>query len=163
VHLTETCGQPAGDPAAGQPAVPNLITNVATTPASTADVAMTGPIHDGLEAAGLAPGEHAVDTGYTSADELAAAPHRAITPPPPPGVPRRPPPRAAPPPPQPRPGGPPATPSPTGGPPPPPPAPQAPPSLSGGAHPRHGGQQFIVARFSQPACHPCPARANCTT
>src|SRR5262249_61476578 len=48
-------------------------------PARTADVAMTGPIHDGLEAAGLAPGEHAVDTGYTSADELAAAQHRGIT------------------------------------------------------------------------------------
>jgi transposase len=155
VHLTETCGQRAGDdPAAGQPAVPNLITNVATTPASTADVAMTAPIHDGLEAAGLAPGEHAVDTGYTSADELAAAQHRGITLLGPLRADSSPQARA---------GGYTAedftidwdhqhvT------------CPQDRTSISWWDYTRHGGQEFIVARFSQPACHACPARAKCTT
>src|SRR5215471_7886588 len=52
VHLTETCTQPAGDHRApGRPAAPNLITGVATTTAEVPDVAMAGPIHDGLEAA----------------------------------------------------------------------------------------------------------------
>ena len=154
MHLTETCAQPAGDPAPGQPAVPNLITNVATTPASTADVAMTGPIHDGLEAAGLAPGEHAVDTGYTSADELAAAQHRGITLLGPLRADSSPQARA---------GGytaedftidwdhQHAT------------CPQGRTSISWWDYTRHGGQEFIVARFSQPACHACPARAKCTT
>jgi transposase len=76
VHLTETCGEPA--PGGSRPA-PNLITNAATTAASTADVAMTAPVHDLLAAAGLAPGEHAVDAGYTSADLLLAARNRGIT------------------------------------------------------------------------------------
>jgi hypothetical protein len=58
---------------------PNLITNVATTGASVPDVAMTGPIHDMLEHAGLLPGEHTVDAGYTSADLLLAAQARGIT------------------------------------------------------------------------------------
>jgi transposase len=80
VHLSETCSQAADDcPRARRPAVPNLITHVATTPATVTDVEMTGPIHDGLEAAGLAPGEHAVDAGYASADELIAARDRGIT------------------------------------------------------------------------------------
>jgi transposase len=76
VHISETCGEPG--PGGARPA-PNLITNVATTPASTADVAMTGPIHGMLEAAGLAPAEHAVDAGYACADELIAARERGIT------------------------------------------------------------------------------------
>jgi transposase len=80
VHLTETCSHAAdAGPGTGRPAAPNLITNVATTGASVPDVAMTGPIHDMLETAGLLPGEHAADAGYTSADELAAARTRGIT------------------------------------------------------------------------------------
>ena len=79
-HLSETCSPPSGDdPAGGRPAVPNLITNVATTPASVADVTMTGPVHDMLAGAGLAPAEHAVDRGYTSADVLLDARARGIT------------------------------------------------------------------------------------
>jgi hypothetical protein len=57
---------------------PNLITSVITTLASTADVAMTTPVHDMLDAAGLAPAEHAVDAGYASADELVTARDRGI-------------------------------------------------------------------------------------
>ena len=43
------------------------------------DAVMTEPVHDMLEAAGLAPGEHAVDAGYTSGDLLLAARARGIT------------------------------------------------------------------------------------
>jgi transposase len=79
-HFTETCSEAADDdPDTGQPEAPNLITNVATTEASVPDVAMTGPVHDMLDAAGLLPGEHAVDAGYTSADLLLAARARGIT------------------------------------------------------------------------------------
>jgi hypothetical protein len=41
VHFSETCHQPRPD---GARPAPNLITNAATTPAATADVAMTRPI-----------------------------------------------------------------------------------------------------------------------
>lgn len=60
VHLTET----------GHPDSPNLITNVETTPATTADVAMTGVIHQKLADRALLPDEHLVDTAYVSADHL---------------------------------------------------------------------------------------------
>ena len=80
VHISETCAEAAADQdGAGRPEVPNLITNVATTAASVPDVAMTEPIHDALAQAGLSPGEHAVDAGYTSADLLLAARARGIT------------------------------------------------------------------------------------
>ena len=76
VHISETCCEPEPD---GTREAPNLITSVATTEATVPDAAMTGPIHDTLEAAGLAPGEHAVDAGYTSADLLLDARARGIT------------------------------------------------------------------------------------
>jgi hypothetical protein len=80
VHLTETVSDPAGDdPATRRPAVPNLLTNVATTEAAVADAAMTEPVHDALQARDLLPGEHAADSGYTSADLLVAAQQRGIT------------------------------------------------------------------------------------
>ena len=79
-HATETVSDPAGDdPATGRAAVPNLVTDVQTTHAAVPDVVMTAPVHDSLEAAGLAPGEHAVDSGYVSADLLVAARQRGIT------------------------------------------------------------------------------------
>jgi transposase len=79
-HFTETCSEAADDdPVTGRPPAPNLITNAATTAASVPDVAMTTPVHDMLDAAGLLPGEHAVDAGYTSADLLLAARARGIT------------------------------------------------------------------------------------
>lgn len=76
IHLTETCSPPG--PGRTCPA-PNLITHVATTGAAAADVEMTGPIHDQLAAAGLAPGEHLADAGYTSAAGILAARARGIT------------------------------------------------------------------------------------
>jgi len=76
VHLTETCHEPAGD---GSRQAPNLITNVATTEASGSDAAMTEPVHDMLTARGLAPAEHAADSGYASGDLLVAARNRGIT------------------------------------------------------------------------------------
>ena len=57
----------------------NLITNVATTAAPVPDAAMTGPVHDMLAAAGLAPAEHAADAGYACADLLLDARARGIT------------------------------------------------------------------------------------
>src|SRR6266516_2714194 len=79
-HFTETCSAAADDdPVTGRPPAPNLITNVATTEATVPDVAMTTPVHDMLDAAGLPPGEHAADAGYTSADLLLDARKRGIT------------------------------------------------------------------------------------
>jgi transposase len=76
VHISETCCEPEPD---GTRESPNLITGVATTEASVPDAAMTEPVHDLLQAAGLAPGEHAVDAGYTSAALLLEARARGIT------------------------------------------------------------------------------------
>lgn len=60
VHLTETC----------DPGRPHLITAVATTSATVADVAMTAPVHAQLAARGLLPHEHLADAGYTSTELL---------------------------------------------------------------------------------------------
>jgi transposase len=79
-HLTETISDPAGDdPATGRPAVPSLVTDVQTTHAAVPDVVMTAAVHDSLEAAGLAPREHDVDSGYASADLLVSSRRRGIT------------------------------------------------------------------------------------
>ena len=63
VHLTETC----------EPDAPHLITQVETTPATTADVALTQPIHDALQPKGLLPAQHVVDAGYVDAELLVAS------------------------------------------------------------------------------------------
>src|SRR4051794_22219895 len=60
VHLTETC----------EDEEVHLITNVETTPAVTADVDQTAPIHTALEAKGLLPGDHLLDAGYVDAEPL---------------------------------------------------------------------------------------------
>ncbi len=60
VHLTETCDDEG----------PNLITNVETTPATTADVKLTDKIHTALDKKDLVPDEHFVDTAYVDATEL---------------------------------------------------------------------------------------------
>ena len=79
-HFTETVSDPAeDDPDTGRPAVPNLVTDVQTTPAAVPDVVMTAPVHDSLEASGLLPGEHAVDSGYVSADLLVSSRLRGVT------------------------------------------------------------------------------------
>ncbi len=59
-HLTETC----------QTTEPNLITNVLTTPATTADVEVIPTVHQALADKELLPEEHFVDTAYTSVDNL---------------------------------------------------------------------------------------------
>ena len=69
VHLTETCDDDA----------PHLITNVETTPATTADNLMTRTIHDHLAARDLLPAEHLVDAGYVTADHLVTSQEHDIT------------------------------------------------------------------------------------
>lgn len=60
VHITETCDDDGL----------NLITHVATTPATTSDDAMVEPIHQALAAKQLLPNEHLLDGGYVDADQL---------------------------------------------------------------------------------------------
>jgi transposase len=60
VHLTETCEDDA----------PHLIVNVATTPAPTADGAVTPAIHEALRGSDLLPGKHIADTAYVDAELL---------------------------------------------------------------------------------------------
>jgi transposase len=80
VFLSESLADPAGDdPRTGRPGRPQVITNVDTTCATVADVAMTTPVHDQMEASALTPGEHLVDSGFMSGDELIAARLRGIT------------------------------------------------------------------------------------
>ena len=83
LHVTETCDDEprCGCPAAGDggtgrrghdgdcaaPAVPNLITHVATTDATVTDNQMTAGIDDDLAGKTLAPGRHYLDSGYLSA------------------------------------------------------------------------------------------------
>jgi transposase len=55
-HVTETC---SGDG-------PNVITDVATMPATSADSAAVAGIHARLERRGLLPADHLTDGGYTS-------------------------------------------------------------------------------------------------
>jgi transposase len=151
VHLSETCHEPG--PGGARPA-PNLITNVATTAATVTDVAMTGPVHDMLEAAGLAPAEHAIDSGYMSAELLVASRKRGIT---------LTSPLLATATPQARSGGYTAdqftidwdarqvT------------CPQGTASKSWTEHVTSGGHDGIQVKFPRAACRPCPAREKCTT
>lgn len=60
VHLTETCEVNA----------PHLITNVETTMATEQDVDQVDAIHESLEQHDLLPGQHLVDSGYVSAEQL---------------------------------------------------------------------------------------------
>jgi len=55
-HVTETCAEDR----------PNVITDVATMPATSADSAAVAGIHARLERRGLLTGEHLTDGGYTS-------------------------------------------------------------------------------------------------
>src|SRR2546429_2135410 len=74
VHLSETCDdEPAEQDNPQQPPTPNLITNVATTPATVPDVKATTPIHHSLHERGLLPAEHYLDSGYPSADTITTA------------------------------------------------------------------------------------------
>jgi len=62
-HLTETCA----------PDGPNVITDVATTAATTHDSKVLPGIHTRLSRRGLLPAEHLVDAGYTSLPHLEQA------------------------------------------------------------------------------------------
>jgi transposase len=62
-HLTETCDNDT----------PNLITHVATTPATTADSELTATIHAKLAAKELLPSEHYLDIGYVDGEILVAS------------------------------------------------------------------------------------------
>ena len=55
-HVTETCAEDG----------PNVITDVATMPATSDDRQALAGIHSRLERRGLLPGEHLADGGYTS-------------------------------------------------------------------------------------------------
>jgi transposase len=61
VHLTETC----------EDDLPQVITNVETTPSTTQDVSVTETIHEHLEEKELLPEDHLVDAGYVDAGNLA--------------------------------------------------------------------------------------------
>ncbi|MEU3462915.1 IS1182 family transposase [Streptomyces sp. NPDC006733] len=75
IHMTESCHAPAE---AGAPARVNLITDVATTDATVPDVKATAGIQRRLTDAGLAPGEHYLDSGYPSAALVTAAAKEGI-------------------------------------------------------------------------------------
>ncbi len=68
-HLSESCDDD----------LPRLITDVHTTPATDPDVTATIPIQDKLIGRGLVPGEHLLDGGYPSAQNLATAAASGIT------------------------------------------------------------------------------------
>jgi transposase len=80
-HLTETC----------TPEDINVITDVATTPATTSDARALPGIHTRLRHRGLLPAEHLVDGGYTSLVhvEQAAREHQVTVTGPLPGNPTR--------------------------------------------------------------------------
>jgi transposase len=79
-HYSETVSNPAlDDPDTGMPAHPSIVTCAQTTCAAVPDVAMTSVIHQHLDQAGLAPGEHVTDSGYASADLLVTARGQGIT------------------------------------------------------------------------------------
>ena len=60
VHLTESCDE----------GLPHLIVNVETTPATMTDYEMTPEIHAHLAERDLLPGEHLLDKGYMSSENL---------------------------------------------------------------------------------------------
>ena len=64
-HLTETCDEDS----------PNLIVNVETTPATTADIKVLDQIHSHLDDKALLPGEHLVDTSYIDGEHLHTSQH----------------------------------------------------------------------------------------
>ena len=72
VHFSETCDPPAPTTGtgSGRGDLPNLITGVLTTVATTPDAAALEEIHAGLARTGLLPAEHLLDSGYPSAEQI---------------------------------------------------------------------------------------------
>lgn len=98
IHVTETCDPaPTSTPDTSTPDTssppprpgsasrksrgdhPNLITNVATTPAASTDIDLLTPIHQDLTGKNLLPGEHFVDSGYASTAQVTAAARNGVT------------------------------------------------------------------------------------
>ena len=63
VHLTETC----------EAEQLHLITHILTTPATTADIEATQPIHQALADKALLPSEHLVDSAYVDGGQLVSS------------------------------------------------------------------------------------------
>jgi transposase len=68
LHLTEPC----------EPAPPDLMTQVLTTPSTTPDWTMGGPIVQDVAARALLPGTHLLDRGYVDAAFLVTAQQHQI-------------------------------------------------------------------------------------
>ena len=68
MHVTETCDDEQ----------PHLLTDIQTTPSTTADCTMTATIQAQLAARDLVPGEHIVDMGYVSAEQLVTSHEQGI-------------------------------------------------------------------------------------
>lgn len=60
MHLTESCDDN----------LPQIVTNVETTPATTSDNLLLGHIHQHLVARQLSLAKHIVDAGYVTCDHL---------------------------------------------------------------------------------------------
>jgi transposase len=69
LHVTESCTDAAED----ERAVPNLITDVATTASTVPDVNALAGIHTREDRRGLLPAEHYLDSGYASAEAIRTA------------------------------------------------------------------------------------------
>ncbi|MET7550913.1 hypothetical protein ABZS94_35150 [Streptomyces sp. NPDC005500] len=67
VHLSETC-----DP--DEVGRPHVIAHIVTTDATVGDAAVVEQIHDRLDAKGLLPSEHFLDSGCISAELLLTSP-----------------------------------------------------------------------------------------
>jgi transposase len=68
VHLSESCDEE----------LPHLIVNVETTAAPTTDYEITPTIHANLAKKDLLPGEHLLDSGYMTADNLVNGHKRGV-------------------------------------------------------------------------------------
>lgn len=68
VHITESCDEDS----------PYVITHVMTTTADVVDFDATLEIHHALEAKGLLPDEHLVDSGYVKASHILASQEKGI-------------------------------------------------------------------------------------
>jgi transposase len=68
VHITETCDADT----------PNLITHIATVPATEHDSLVIDTIHADLAARDLLPAEHLVDAGYVSSETLVSSQPHAV-------------------------------------------------------------------------------------
>ncbi|MBS2554733.1 transposase, partial [Catenulispora sp. NL8] len=74
VHISEACdAAPSTQPGRAGGDLPHIVTNIMTTDAAVPDAVVVNQVHEVLDGRGLAPGEHFVDSGYASADNVLAA------------------------------------------------------------------------------------------